>query len=248
MIRLSNIHKKFFKDSDREVYALRGINLEIERGSFTILIGYNGSGKSTLLNVVAGNLLPDAGRIFINSHDVTDSLDHKRSSKVSRVFQDPLAGSASELTVLENFRLAALRSKRKNLTIGLNNEFRNKVIADITQLGLGLEHKVDQPIGTLSGGQRQALTLLMTVMDQTDVLLMDEPSSALDPATAKTVMGLAAQITRAHGLTTLLVTHNLKDAETYGDRIIMLENGSVKKDIQGDGKKALSSAEIFSWF
>lgn len=248
MIRLSNIHKKFFKDTDREVYALRGINLEIERGSFTILIGSNGSGKSTLLNLVAGNLLPDAGRIFINNSDVTDALDHKRSSKVSRVFQDPLAGSVSELTVMENFRLAALRTRHKNLIIGLNNEFRNKVIANITQLGLGLEHKVDQPIGTLSGGQRQALTLLMTVMDQTDVLLMDEPSSALDPATAKTVMDLAAQITRAHGLTTLLVTHNLKDAETYGDRIIMLENGSVKKDIQGDGKKALSSAEIFSWF
>ncbi|MFM8916842.1 MAG: ATP-binding cassette domain-containing protein, partial [Bacteroidota bacterium] len=122
------------------------------------------------------------------------------------------------------------------------------VIADISQLGLGLEPKVDQPIGTLSGGQRQALTLLMTIMDQTDVLLMDEPSSALDPATAKTVMGLAAQITREHGLTTLLVTHNLKDAETYGDRIIMLENGSVKKDIQGEGKKVLSSTEIFSWF
>jgi putative ABC transport system ATP-binding protein len=130
----------------------------------------------------------------------------------------------------------------------LNSEFRSKVIAKVAQLGLGLEHKVDQPIGTLSGGQRQALTLLMTVMDQTDVLLMDEPSSALDPSTAKTVMGLAAQITRDHGLTTLLVTHNLKDAEKFGDRIIMLENGSVKKDIQGEGKRALSSAEIFSWF
>lgn len=248
MIRLSNIHKRFFKDTDREVYALRGINLDIERGSFTILIGSNGSGKSTLLNLIAGNLLPDTGRIFINSRDVTEALDHKRSNNVSRVFQDPLAGTASELSVMENFRLAALRSKHKNPTIGLNNEFRKKVIADISQLGLGLEPKVDQPIGTLSGGQRQALTLLMTIMDQTDVLLMDEPSSALDPATAKTVMGLAAQITREHGLTTLLVTHNLKDAETYGDRIIMLENGSVKKDIHGEGKKVLSSAEIFSWF
>ena len=248
MIRLSNIHKKFFKDTDREVYALRGINLEIERGSFTILIGSNGSGKSTLLNLVAGNLLPDTGRICINGHDVTEDMDHKRSRNVSRVFQDPLAGTASELTVMENFRLASLRYKHKKPAIGLNSEFRSKVIAKVAQLGLGLEHKVDQPIGTLSGGQRQALTLLMTVMDQTDVLLMDEPSSALDPSTAKTVMGLAAQITRDHGLTTLLVTHNLKDAEKFGDRIIMLENGSVKKDIQGEGKKALSSTEIFSWF
>ncbi len=248
MIRLSNIHKRFFKDTDREVYALRGINLEIERGSFTVLIGSNGSGKSTLLNLVAGNLLPDIGRIFINDRDMTDDLDHKRSRSVSRVFQDPLAGTSSELTVMENFRLAALRSKHKSPVTGLSKEFRNKVIADITQLGLGLEHKVDQPIGTLSGGQRQALTLLMTVMDQTDVLLMDEPSSALDPATAKTVMGLAAKISREHGLTTLLVTHNLKDAEALGDRIIMLENGSVKKDLQGEDKMALSSAEIFSWF
>jgi len=205
MIRLSNIHKRFFKDTDREVYALRGINLEIERGSFTVLIGSNGSGKSTLLNLVAGNLLPDTGRIFINDRDMTDDLDHKRSRSVSRVFQDPLAGTSSELTVMENFRLAALRSKHKSPVTGLNKEFRSKVIADITQLGLGLEHKVDQPIGTF-------------------------------------------KISREHGLTTLLVTHNLKDAEALGDRIIMLESGSVKKDLQGKDKIALSSAEIFSWF
>ena len=248
MIRLSNIHKYFFKGTNREVHAVRGINLDIDQGTFTVLVGSNGSGKSTLLNLIAGSIAPDTGRIFLEGADVTEQLDHRRSKHVSRVFQDPLAGTADELTVLENFRLASLRTRHAGLQIGMHQDFRDEVTKRVASLQLGLEHKLDQPIGTLSGGQRQALTLLMTVMDRSKILLMDEPSSALDPATAEIVMQLAADLSIQHGLTTVLVTHNLKDAEAYGDRIIMMENGTIKKDLSGPAKKQLSRSEIFAWF
>lgn len=248
MIRLSNVHKYFFKGTNREVHALRGINLDITQGSFTILVGSNGSGKSTLLNLIAGSYGPDNGLIFLDGSDVTAHLGHRRSHNVARVFQDPLAGTADELTVLENFRLASLRTRKAGLRIGLQHDFREQVMKQVATLQLDLENKLDQPIGTLSGGQRQALTLLMTVMDRSKILLMDEPSSALDPATAQLVMQLAAELSHQHGLTTLLVTHNLKDAETFGDRIIMMENGTIKKDLEGAAKKQLSRTDIFNWF
>jgi putative tryptophan/tyrosine transport system ATP-binding protein len=248
MIQLTDIHKWFFKGTDREVHALRGINMVLDPGSFTIVIGANGSGKSTLLNLIAGNIISDTGTIEMNGVDVTKLKDHERSHHVSRVFQDPFVGTASELTVLENFRLASLRSRKKSLSTGLNSSFKATVMDLVRPLELGLEHKLNQPIGTLSGGQRQALTLLMTTMDHSDILLLDEPTSALDPNTSNLIMKLANTISKDRMLTTVLVTHNLKDAEMYGDRILMMENGAIAKDVSGSQKDNLKSADLFSWF
>lgn len=248
MIRLVNLHKRFFAGTDREIHALKGVNLELQKGSFTVLVGSNGSGKSTLLNLIAGSIRADEGKIEINGTDVTRLTAHQRSPLISRVFQDPLMGTVSELTVLENFRLAALRGKTKGLSIGANREFESIVKEKICEIGLGLENKIHQPMGTLSGGQRQALTLTMSVMDQSSLLLMDEPSSALDPATANTIMRLAQKITNQHQLTTLLVTHNLKDAIQYGTRILLMQSGAIAKDLNEDQKKALQPQELINWF
>lgn len=248
MIRLVNLHKRFFAGTDREIHALKGVNLELQKGSFTVLVGSNGSGKSTLLNLIAGSIRADEGKIEINGTDVTRLTAHQRSPLISRVFQDPLMGTVSELTVLENFRLAALRGKTKGLSIGANREFESIVKEKIREIGLGLENKIHQPMGTLSGGQRQALTLTMSVMDQSSLLLMDEPSSALDPATADTIMRLAQKITNQHQLTTLLVTHNLKDAIQYGTRILLMQSGVIAKDLNEDQKKALQPQELINWF
>lgn len=248
MIRLVNIHKWFFKGSEREVHALKGVHLQLETGTFTVLVGSNGSGKSTLLNLIAGSILSDEGTVEINQVDVTKFPAHQRSKLVSRVFQDPMMGTVGELSVLENFRLAALRGKNKAFQIGMNNRFEAMVKDRISAIGIGLENKIHQPMGTLSGGQRQALTLVMTVMDQTSLLLMDEPASALDPATAHTIMNLAQQITKEHRLTTLLVTHNLKDALNYGNRILLMQSGQITRDLKDAEKSSLQPQELFSWF
>jgi putative ABC transport system ATP-binding protein len=159
-----------------------------------------------------------------------------------------MMGTVGELSVLENFRLAALRGKNKGFQIGMNHRFEAMVKDRISAIGIGLENKIHQPMGTLSGGQRQALTLVMTVMDQTSLLLMDEPASALDPATAHTIMNLAQQITKEHRLTTLLVTHNLKDALNYGNRILLMQSGQITRDLKDAEKSSLQPQELFSWF
>lgn len=248
MIRLSNIQKWFFRGTEREIHALDGVSLELEKGSFTILVGSNGSGKSTLLNLMAGSIIADEGSIEINDIPVTTMPAHQRSKHISRVFQDPLMGSVAELSVLENFRLAAIRGKTKGLEVGLNHRFETEVKSKISQLGLGLENKLHQPMGTLSGGQRQALTLIMTVMDESHLLLMDEPTSALDPTTAGTIMRLAQQLTQQHQLTTLLVTHNLKDALTFGNRILQMKAGQVTRDLKNEQKALLQPQELLDWF
>jgi len=248
MIRLSNANKWFFKGSERQVHAIRELNLELSQNSYTVIVGSNGSGKSTLLNLIAGSLDLDSGSLSIDKVDQSHYRQHQRSHFVSRVFQDPLMGTASDLTVLENFRLASLRSRKKGITIGMDKDFKKKVQQCVSEIGLGLENKLDQPIGTLSGGQRKALTLLMTIMDETKVLLMDEPASALDPATASVIMELANRITMQHRLTTILVTHNIKDALKYGDRIIMMSNGKISHDVSGNEKNALKPADVLNWF
>ncbi|MFM7079847.1 MAG: ABC transporter ATP-binding protein [Bacteroidota bacterium] len=243
-----NLQKRFFAGTDREIHALKGVSLELQKGSFTVLVGSNGSGKSTLLNLIAGSIRADEGTIEINGTNVTTLAAHLRSPLISRIFQDPLMGTVSELTVLENFRLAALRGRAKGLSIGANKSFEHLVKEKVREIGLGLEKKIHQPMGTLSGGQRQALTLIMSVMDQSSLLLMDEPSSALDPATADTIMQLAQDITIQHNLTTLLVTHNLKDALQYGDRILLMRSGEISKDLNEGQKKSLQPQELINWF
>jgi len=248
MIQLYDIHKTFFKGTEREFCALKGVNLHISKGEFTVLLGANGSGKSTLLNIIAGRLNADQGSVQLEGKHVNNIPEHKRSKWVSRVFQDPLSGTAGDLTILENMRLAFLRTKHKRLTVGCNNKFRNEVKSLVADLNLGLEKKLDQHVGSLSGGQRQALTLLMASVDKSGIILMDEPTSALDPATAQSVLELACNLTAKQGLTTIMVTHNLKDALSVGDRILLMERGSIAKDISGEEKKLLTLNELFTWF
>jgi putative ABC transport system ATP-binding protein len=248
MINIRQAHKTFNKGKANQVNAVNGIDLHIDSSEFVVIVGSNGSGKTTLLNLVAGSVLPSSGSISIDGHDVTKLPDYKRSEWVARVFQNPLSGTASDLSILDNFRLAAIRTKTKGLSVGINEQFRKQVKEKIATLGMGLENKLDQPIGTLSGGQRQALTLLMSVMDTCRVLLLDEPTAALDPHSAKVVMQTADKLIKDFDLTAILITHNLKDAYTYGTRIIQMGEGKILKDFSAAKKSELKQNDLFDWF
>nr|HQU61375.1 ATP-binding cassette domain-containing protein [Saprospiraceae bacterium] len=180
--------------------------------------------------------------------EVTRVPEHKRSRWMARVFQNPLGGTAPELSILSNFRLAALRTSRKKLVIGINEAFKASVREKIAGLDMGLENKLSQPMGSLSGGQRQALTLLMSTMDHTDILLLDEPTAALDPRSAEVVMQAAQKIIQDYGLTTLFITHNLRDAHRYGNRLIHMVEGRVARDLNAEAKSKLKLQEMYEWF
>lgn len=248
MIDIRQVHKIFNKGKANQVNAVNGIDLHVDSGEFVVIVGSNGSGKTTLLNLIAGSVLPSSGSISIDKHDVTKLPDYKRSEWIARVFQNPLSGTASDLSILDNFRLAAIRTKTKGLSVGINEQFRKQVKEKIATLGMGLENKLDQPIGTLSGGQRQALTLLMSVMDTCKVLLLDEPTAALDPHSAEVVMQTADKLIKDFNLTAVLITHNLKDAYTYGTRIIQMGEGKILKDLPSGKKSALKQNDLFDWF
>jgi putative ABC transport system ATP-binding protein len=248
MIELRHITKVFNRGQVNEVTALQDINLSIAEGEFVVLIGSNGSGKTTLLNAMAGAILPSEGQILMKGEDVTQLPEHKRSRWVARVFQNPLGGTAPDLSILDNFRLAALRTQPKRLVIGINAVFRATVRDKIAGLGLGLENKLQQPIGSLSGGQRQALTLLMSVMDHTDLLLLDEPTAALDPKSAEVVMQTAERIIQEYRLTTVLITHNLQDAHRFGNRLIQMAGGQITRDLDAAAKARLRVEEMYAWF
>lgn len=248
MIELSSLYKVYNKSRANEVTAINGVNISIADKEFVVIVGSNGSGKSTLLNLIAGSVLPTSGTVTLDGEDVTRLADYERSKWIARVFQNPLSGTASELSILDNFRLAAIRTKRKGLSIGVTEAFKKDVREKISTLGLGLENKLEQPIGTLSGGQRQALTLLMSVMDECKILLLDEPSAALDPKSADVVMRTADKLSTDFGLTTILITHNLKDAFQYGSRIIQMNEGKVLNDVDRKSKTKLKQADLFDWF
>lgn len=247
-IAIQNIHKTFNPGKPNQVNAVNGIDLTINTGEFVVIVGSNGSGKTTLLNLVSGSVLPTSGTISIHGTDVSKLADYSRSQWIARVFQNPMSGTASELSILDNFRLAAIRTKTKGLTIGINDAFKQQVREKIATLGMGLENKIEQQMGTLSGGQRQALTLLMSVMDDCKILLLDEPTAALDPRSAAVVMSTADKLTAQFKLTTILVTHNLKDAYTYGTRIIQMAEGLIIKDHSADVKVTLKQNDLFEWF
>ncbi|MGZ3874126.1 MAG: ABC transporter ATP-binding protein [Mucilaginibacter sp.] len=248
MITITNVHKIFNAGKANQVNAVNGVSLKIEKGEFLVIVGTNGSGKTTLLDMIAGSVFPTLGNIQIDGEDVTRLPDYRRSKWIARVFQNPVSGTASDLSILDNFRLAAIRTKAKGLSVGINEDFKKKVKAQISTLGLGLEDKTDQLMGTLSGGQRQALTLLMSVMDSCKVLLLDEPTAALDPRSAEVVMRTADQLIKDYKLTAILITHNLKDAYQYGNRILLMGEGLVQKDIDSLKKAALKQTDLFDWF
>jgi putative ABC transport system ATP-binding protein len=245
---INHISKIYNAGSDDEVRALQDISVEVKKGEFLVVVGTNGSGKSTLLNLILGTILPTTGSVSIDGKIISHLPEYRRSPWVSMVFQNPANGTAPDLSIVENFRLAALRSGKKGIAIGNNKKFRQLVKEKVTALGMGLENKIDQSIGSLSGGQRQALTLLMGVMDKTSLLLMDEPTAALDPKSAKVVMELAEQINGEMGITIILITHSMKDALHYGDRLIMFDAGKIVKDLNKDAKKSLTITELLEWF
>jgi putative ABC transport system ATP-binding protein len=248
MIDLKNVHKTFNRGKANQVDAIKGVDLHVNEQEFLVIVGSNGSGKTTLLNLVAGSVLPNSGRIHIDGNDVTKLPDYRRSEWIARVFQNPLSGTAPDLSILDNFRLAAIRTKAKCLSVGVNDQFKKQVKEKIATLGMGLENKIEQPMGTLSGGQRQALTLLMSVMDSCKVLLLDEPTAALDPRSAAVVMHTADKLAKDFDLTTILITHNLKDAFNYGNRIIQMVEGKIIRDLDKDEKLALKQNDLFDWF
>lgn len=248
MIDLSSIHKTFNRGKPNEVNALNGVTLHIAQGEFVVIVGSNGSGKSTLLNIIAGSIQPTTGTVNLDGKIVNNLPDYKRSRWIARVFQNPLSGTAPDLSILDNFRLAALRTHKKGLTIGINEAFNQRVKDKIAILGMGLENKIAQPMGTLSGGQRQALTLLMSVMDDCKILLLDEPTAALDPRSADVVMKTADKLIKDFDLTAILITHNLKDAFTYGNRIIQMTEGRVIHDMDSAVKLQLKQTDLFEWF
>lgn len=248
MIELKNIHKVFNSGQPNQVNAVNGVNLHIKSEEFLVIVGANGSGKTTLLDMIAGSVFPTSGTISIDDKDVTKLHDYQRSKWITRVFQNPMRGTASDLSIVDNFRLAAIRTKPKGLSIGINDTFKNQLKEKISTLGLGLENKIEQQMGTLSGGQRQALTLLMSVMDSCKVLLLDEPTAALDPRSAEVVMRTADELIRDYRLTSILITHNLKDAYRYGSRVILMGEGQVVKDLDTEKKQALKQNDLFDWF
>jgi putative tryptophan/tyrosine transport system ATP-binding protein len=248
MIALNNINKVFNAGKLNEVAALKDINITIEAKEFVVIIGANGSGKSTLMNIISGAEKSTSGTILINDKEVTEIPEYKRSEWISRVFQNPLSGTAPNLSIIENFRLAALRTQSKMLSVGISEQFRKTVQDKICMLDMGLEHKINQPMGTLSGGQRQALTLLMSVMDTTEVLLLDEPTAALDPKTAHTILQTAEKIIQQLNLTAIFITHNLKDAHQYGNRLLRLQDGRIVNDLNATTKSSFTPADLLEWF
>lgn len=248
MIGISHISKTFNTGKPNQVNAVNELSLEITEGEFLVIVGANGSGKTTLLDMIAGNTMPDVGTITIDGKDVTRMAEYSRSKWIARIFQNPLSGTAADLSIIDNFRLAAIRTKPKGLTIGKTDAFKRLVKEKIATLKMGLEDKTEQPMGTLSGGQRQALTLLMSVMDDCKILLLDEPTAALDPKSADIVMRTADDLIKQHQLTAILVTHNLKDAGNYGSRIIQMGEGAIIKNVPAAGKIKLKQNDLYDWF
>lgn len=248
MLQLQNVYKVFNVGKAAEVVAVKGIDLVLGAGEYTAVIGANGSGKSTLLNLIAGSLSPDKGVIRLHGEEIQGLPEHKRSKWMARVFQNPMAGTATSLSILDNFRMAALRRSPKLMKIGVNDEFKGIVHDKVAELGMRLENKLTQPMGTLSGGQRQALTLLMTIMAEVEVLLLDEPTAALDPRSAKQVMEIADKLIAENNLTALLVTHNINEALHHGNRLLQMESGRVVRDFSFREKSNLQHAEVVGWF
>lgn len=248
MLKLFNVSKTFNPGTITEKIALRNINLELQDGDFVTVIGGNGAGKSTLLNLIAGVHYTDTGSIFLDGMDLTGRPEYVRAKYLGRVFQDPMMGTAANMQIEENLALAMRRGKRRGLSWGIQPAERKLHKEKLALLDLGLENRMTSKVGLLSGGQRQALTLLMATLQKPKLLLLDEHTAALDPKTAKKVLELTEQFVNADHLTTFMVTHNMKDAIRYGNRLIMMSEGRIIYDVRGEEKKNLKVEDLLKKF
>jgi putative ABC transport system ATP-binding protein len=248
MLKVNNIYKTFNPGTINEKRALNGVDLELKEGDFVTIIGGNGAGKSTLLNSICGVFRVDRGSIVIDGTDVTKLPEHKRAKFLGRVFQDPMMGTAADMWIEENMSLAYRRGKPRGLKWAITHKEREMYKEMLSQLGLGLENRLSSKVGLLSGGQRQALTLLMAVMQKPKLLLLDEHTAALDPKTAATVLNLSEKFIAEENLTAMMITHNMKDAITYGNRLIMMHEGRIIYSVSGDEKKALTVDDLLKKF
>ena len=248
MLELKNIYKTFNAGTVNEKMALRGLNLTLEDGDFVTVIGGNGAGKSTMLNAIAGVWPVDQGQILIGDADVTKLPEYKRAKYLGRVFQDPMTGTAATMEIQENLALALSRGDSRTLKAGITKKEHAKYREMLATLGLGLEDRMTSKVGLLSGGQRQALTLLMATLKKPKLLLLDEHTAALDPKTAAKVLQTTDMIVNRDNLTTLMITHNMKDAIAHGNRLIMMMDGNIILDIRGEEKKKLTVADLLHKF
>lgn len=247
-IKLKNIHVTFEKGTVNENHVLKGLNLTVNKGDFIAVIGANGSGKSTLLNSIAGAVLPDEGSIEVANINISKMKEHKRAHLIGRVFQDPRMGTATRMSIEENMSIAIKRGSKRGLTCGTSAETRSLIKEKVKLLDLGLEERMKTEVGLLSGGQRQALTLLMATLVQPKILLLDEHTAALDPKTAAQVMELTNKIVKEAHLSTLMVTHNMQDALNYGNRLIMLYEGNVVVDLSKEEKAKMQVNDLIRLF
>lgn len=248
MIRLQNINKTYNPGTVNEAQLFSDFSLTVDKGAFVSVVGSNGSGKTTMLNIISGALPADSGRILLDETDITALPEYKRARRIGTVFQDPAVGTVPTMTILENLSLAENKGQPYRFRFAVNRQKREKYRALVYRLGLGLEDKLDIPVGLLSGGQRQALSLLMSTMTPMDLLLLDEHTAALDPKTAELIMQLTDQIVKEKHLTAIMVTHNLRYAVEYGNRLLMMDKGQIILDKSGAEKESTSIDDILHIF
>ena len=248
MLKIEHVCKTFNAGTVNEKKALKGLNLHLKPGDFVTVIGGNGAGKSTMLNSVAGAFPVDSGKILIDGVDITHLPEYKRARYIGRVFQDPMMGTAATMQIEENLALAARRGQKRGLGIGITKAERESYREQLKILDLGLEDRLTAKVGLLSGGQRQALTLLMATLRKPKLLLLDEHTAALDPKTAAKVLEATQRIVEKDNLTTLMITHNMRDAIAYGNRLIMMYDGHIVVDVSGEEKKKLTVEQLLSLF
>lgn len=248
MLKLQDISVTFNEGTPDEKKALKSINLELEKGEFVTVIGGNGAGKSTLMNVISGILTPDVGDVWINGQKVTYLPEYKRAAYIGRVFQDPMAGTAPSMTIEENLAIAYSRIKKRKLKLGVTKKRREYFKELLLTLNLGLEDRLNAKVGLLSGGERQALSLLMATFTEPDILLLDEHTAALDPSRAELITRLTEEVVKKYSLTTLMVTHNMQQALDLGDRLFMMDAGQIIFDVRGEEKQRLTIEGLLQEF
>ena len=247
MIRLENVSKVFHPGTPNENVAIRQVDLTVREGDFITIIGSNGAGKTTLFNLVSGTMPVSAGRIFVNDVDVTKHPEYERAKYIGRIFQDPLLGTASNMMVADNMMIC-YRKGMKGLRISLNTKMRSFFREKLKDLEMGLEQRMDNNVGLLSGGQRQALTLLMMVLSEPQLVLLDEHTAALDPKNAQIVLDLTSRFIGEYGLTSMMITHNMSQAIKYGNRLLMMDRGEIILDVDGDEKRTLTVEKLVDKF